>query len=254
MMAKASLSPNEMWAALIEACGYLPVPLTGRDYVELLPTRWQQITDRGIRIDHRTYDAGVLNPHRGHSSGVQARGGKWEVHHNPHDARQVWVRLPDGELCEIPWIHHDYVDQPFSDHTWQHLKVEVGRRGDTEQYEADLAEALSDILTRARTGSDSRSEAGVKTSAGSSQSNADVPARPATLEGVITPVPDHPEGPEDGRHPERQAADSAPASTDAESLDDLDEADDSAEDQDWTQAAAAGGFGVYDAQREAEQW
>lgn len=122
MTAKGALSPNEMWAALIAAHGYVPAPLTGRDYIELLPTRWHKITDRGIRINHRTYDDGVLNPLRGQPSDVHARGGKWEVHHNPHDARQVWIRLPDGHLAEIGWIHRDHVHQPFNDHLWQHLK------------------------------------------------------------------------------------------------------------------------------------
>jgi hypothetical protein len=32
-------------------------------------------------------------------------GGKWEVHLNPHDVRQVYIRLPDGHLHEVPWIH-----------------------------------------------------------------------------------------------------------------------------------------------------
>ncbi|MGP4001140.1 transposase [Streptomyces sp. 8N706] len=50
------------------------------------------------------------------------RGGKWKIHYNPHDVRQIWVRLPDGELPEIPWIHRDHVHQPFNDRTWQHIR------------------------------------------------------------------------------------------------------------------------------------
>ncbi|MYT19499.1 transposase, partial [Streptomyces sp. SID7760] len=65
-----------------------------------------------------------------------------------HDARQVWIRLPDGHLAEIGWIHRDHVHQPFNDHLWQHLKTHIEQRGDHEQYESDLAEALHAILTR----------------------------------------------------------------------------------------------------------
>ncbi|WP_405363624.1 hypothetical protein OG535_40495 [Kitasatospora sp. NBC_00085] len=33
--------------ALTAVCGYVPVPLTGRDYLELLPVRWLTIADHG---------------------------------------------------------------------------------------------------------------------------------------------------------------------------------------------------------------
>ncbi|OKJ34994.1 hypothetical protein [Streptomyces sp. CB01580] len=55
----------------------MPVPLTGSDYLELLPVRWQAITERGIRLPHRTYDCDLLGPYRGQDSDVVARDGKW---------------------------------------------------------------------------------------------------------------------------------------------------------------------------------
>ncbi|RPK27580.1 hypothetical protein EES37_36560 [Streptomyces sp. ADI91-18] len=130
------------------------VALTARDYIELLPARWHKISDRGIRISHRTYDDAILNPFRGQPSALHARGGKWEIHHTPHGARQIWLRLPDGQLAEIGWIHRDHVHQPFSDQLWQHLKTQVEHRSDAEQYEADLADTLQEILTRAHTGTE----------------------------------------------------------------------------------------------------
>ena len=51
------LSPNEKYAALVAAAGYLPVTLTGEDYLELLPVAWRAVNDYGIQIDYRTYDA-----------------------------------------------------------------------------------------------------------------------------------------------------------------------------------------------------
>ncbi|MFD5415772.1 Mu transposase C-terminal domain-containing protein [Streptomyces nojiriensis] len=135
MMPRKALTPNQTWAALVAVAGYVPVPLTGRDYLELIPVRWQAITAAGIRIHHRTYDADLLAPHRGRSSPVAGRGGKWEIHYNPHDVRQVWVRLPDGELTEIPWIHRDHVHRPFDERTWQHIRTQAidGNHGDAEQ-------------------------------------------------------------------------------------------------------------------------
>lgn len=77
LLPKKALTPNEMWGALLGACGYVPWPLTGADYVELLPVRWHPITGRGIRINHRTYDHTLLNEHRGRPSPMaRAASGK----------------------------------------------------------------------------------------------------------------------------------------------------------------------------------
>lgn len=255
-MAQAVLSPNEMWAALIAAFGYMPVPLTARDYIELLPTRWHKITDRGIRISHRTYDDAILNSLRGQPSDIHTRGGKWEVHHNPHDARQVWIRLPDGHLAEIGWIHRDHVHQPFNDHLWQHLKSEVEHRGGAEQYEADLSDALQAILTRARTGTDTRPSAGEE-AAGTKRVRAALPAWPDTPAiadgggGGAAQVLHETSG-TSVRLP-GQATEDVPGLDGVESLDDLEDIDED-DDHDWASAAEAGGFGLYDARREAEQW
>lgn len=66
-----ALTPNEKYAALVEFAGYVPMPLTGEDYIELLPAKWRTINSYGVRINNRTYDAKALNPHRqGASRGV----------------------------------------------------------------------------------------------------------------------------------------------------------------------------------------
>ncbi|MGW2088286.1 hypothetical protein [Streptomyces sp. NPDC001880] len=50
MMPRCVLSPNEMWAALVAVCGYVPVPLGREDYIELMPIKRQKgtvtLTDR----------------------------------------------------------------------------------------------------------------------------------------------------------------------------------------------------------------
>ncbi|MGW9210951.1 hypothetical protein ACWGR4_28665 [Embleya sp. NPDC055664] len=158
VMPKVALTPNRMWAALVAACGYVPVPLSRGDYLELLPVRWQAAGERGIRIDHRTYDHQVLGPLRGQSSGVVARGGKWEVHHNPHDGRRVWIRLPDGELTEIPWIHRDHAHHPFDERTWRYVRATVIPHAEADIHEANLAEAFDRLMRRARAGGATRAE------------------------------------------------------------------------------------------------
>ncbi|MFF5826067.1 transposase [[Kitasatospora] papulosa] len=151
VLPKEALAPNEMWSALLGACGYVPLPLTGADYLELLPVRFHPITGRGIRISYRTYDHVVLNEHRGRPSPI-GPGGRWEIHLNPHDVRQVYIRLPDGHLHEIPWIHRDHVHAPMSETAWRHIRAALDRRAGRERHEADLAEAADQVLRRARPG------------------------------------------------------------------------------------------------------
>ena len=74
-------TPNEKYAALVEAAGYVPVVLSADDYIELLPARWQAIGAAGIRIKYRTYDSAGLNPFRQQSSGDARHRNRWEIHH-----------------------------------------------------------------------------------------------------------------------------------------------------------------------------
>ena len=74
-------SPNDDYAALIAAAGYVPVTLTGEDYIELLPAQWRAIGDTGVQIDYRTYNSPELRPLVGQSFGVANKNGRWEVHY-----------------------------------------------------------------------------------------------------------------------------------------------------------------------------
>ncbi|SMF87511.1 Mu transposase C-terminal domain-containing protein, partial [Streptomyces sp. Amel2xC10] len=226
---KKALTPNQMWAALIAVAGYVPLPLSGSDYLELLPVRWQAITERGIRVDHRTYDHDVLAPYRGQPSPVTARGGKWEVHTNPHDARQVWIRLPDGHLTEIPWIHRDHIHQPFNSATWQHIKTITARHSDRDTHEADLADALDQLMRRAHTGTATPGEQRLLT-------------RTAPLK---TPPPAAATRP-----PDPQQADG----WDADSLDDLPDGADEPGDDTADAPVPYTGLGLYDPAQEALNW
>ena len=44
---KRAISPNDAYAAMVAAAGYLPVTLTAEDYLELLPVTWRAINDYG---------------------------------------------------------------------------------------------------------------------------------------------------------------------------------------------------------------
>ncbi|MGW6738976.1 transposase [Streptomyces sp. NPDC055013] len=225
VLPKKALTPNEMWGALLGASGYVPLPLTGADYLELLPVRFHPITGRGIRINHRTYDHTCLNEHRGRPSPTSP-GGKWEVHLNPHDVRQIYIRLPDGHLHEVPWIHRDHVHAPMGETAWRHIRAALGRRGDREAHEAALADTADQVLRRSRPLTGSTAAAAT-------------PSQTA----------DSPPGTPPAQHPAQAPEDS------------LDAVEASAHDDDDDDSQAGGEesppparFALYDAFEEAEHW
>lgn len=151
LMPKRVLSPNEMYAALVAAAGYLPLTLTGEDYLELLPVQWRQVNAYGIRIGYRTYDCTELGPYRLQHSGVTARRGLWEVHYDPYDVSRVFVRTLDGWVT-VPWTHLPMVRAPFAEFTWRHARRLAAQKGVDDSNETEVAKVLDDLLTRAQAG------------------------------------------------------------------------------------------------------
>lgn len=144
-----TLSPNEAYAIAIARAGYVPVPLTSSDYIELLPAQWRAVNDYGIRIDYRTYDAPELGPLRRRPSGVKAKQDLWEVHHDPYDVSRVWVRRTDTlEWIEATWTHLPMVRVPFADFTWRHARALLAARGEDDTNETAVVRVLADLLRR----------------------------------------------------------------------------------------------------------
>lgn len=144
-------TPNQKYAALVEACGYVPVALSGQDYVELLPAAWRAVNSYGIRINNRTYDSPELGPMRLRDSGVTAKRGLWEVHRDPYDASRVWVRdhRGNGGWVQATWKYLNRAPVPFGDLAWDHVSHQLPRATEEE-----LAQAVADLLTRAHAGPD----------------------------------------------------------------------------------------------------
>ena len=150
-MPRRALSPNEKYAALVAAAGYLPLTLSGEDYLELLPVEWRQINAYGIRIGYRTYDCPELGPWRLQHSGITARRGLWEVHYDPYDATQVFVRTTDGWVT-APWTHLPMVAAPFAEFTWRYARRLAAEKGRDDTNETEVARVLDELLTRAEAG------------------------------------------------------------------------------------------------------
>lgn len=152
-------SPNDAYAALVAAAGYVPVALTGNDYIELMPADWRAIGDGGIQVDYRTYNCGELGPYRRQPSGVAGKGTRWEIHYDPYDVSRIWVRNHHAEergWITVPWTHHAMVAQPFADFTWRHARRIAADRGLDDTNETAVAAVLGALLQRAGNGPESR--------------------------------------------------------------------------------------------------
>jgi transposase InsO family protein len=154
-----ALTPNEQYAALVEVAGYVPVPLSADDYVELLPVSWNAINKYGIKLHKRTYDCKALNPYRRQHSGVEQKKGLWEVHYDPYDVTRIWVRNHhDGGWVTVPWKHLRSTPVPFGELAWQHARTVLARRGQDTATEAEIAEAAAALLDKAEHGPDKDQE------------------------------------------------------------------------------------------------
>ena len=143
-----AFSPNEKYAALTETAGYVPLALSPEDYIELLPASWRAVNAYGIKISRRVYDGKELNPLRMQHSGVTARKGLWEIHYDPYDISRVWVRDHwNGGWITVFWTQLRRVAGPFGELAWDHACKEM-----PAATEAELADAVEDLLTRAGQG------------------------------------------------------------------------------------------------------
>jgi hypothetical protein len=144
-----SFTPNQKYAALVEAAGYVPVALSAQDYIELLPATWRAVNAYGVRVGHRTYDGAELNALRGQPSGIAEKKNLWEVHHDPYDVSRIWVRDHHrGGWIDLLWQHLKRAPVPFGELAWDHVRANLPK-GSTEE---EIADAVQALLTRAAAG------------------------------------------------------------------------------------------------------
>ncbi|WP_434592520.1 Mu transposase C-terminal domain-containing protein [Streptomyces sp. A5-4] len=188
---KQAMSPNDKYASLVAASGYLPLVLRGEDYLELLPVAWRAVNDYGIRIGYRTYDSADLGPWRREHSGITAKRGLWEVHYDPYDLSQVFVRTQHGWIT-IPWVQLPLVNAPFADFTWSHARRLAAEAGLDNTNEAAVARVLDQLLTRAELGPDKRTAkvVGRTRTAAAAHRPPTVPETEPRTEPEITPEPE----------------------------------------------------------------
>ncbi|MFG2875055.1 integrase [Streptomyces sp. NPDC048337] len=226
-----TFTPNEKYAALVETAGYLPLPLTAEDYLELLPTRWQAVNSYGIKISHRIYDCDELVALRRQKSGIAEHKNHWEVRHDPYDIRLVWLRdHHEGHWITVPWRLLSRTATPFGELAWDHATRDLRAQGQPTTEDA-IADAVEDLLERAGAGPDNDKPARRRRGGGRSSK---VAARTqATSREPACPRPEPPPRPAALPQPSAAAA--------------AEEADDEA-------IADVVPLRVFDARKEAKKW
>jgi putative transposase len=148
-----TFTPNEKYASLVQAAGYVHLALSAQDYIELLPATWRAINHYGVKIRYRTYDDEALNPLRRQPSGVADKRNLWEVHYDPYDVSRIWVRdhLDGTGWITLLWRHLSSAPMPFGELAWDHELARMRAQGDNPT-EAEIAGAVSALLGRAHRG------------------------------------------------------------------------------------------------------
>ena len=194
-----AFTPNEKYAALVEAAGYLPVALSADDYIELLPAGWRKVNAYGIKLARRSYDSEELNPLRLQPSGIREHGDRWEIRHDPYDVSKIHVRGPDGWIT-VFWKHLDRAPLPFGELAWDHACRSLGREATEEQ----IADAVTALLRRANAGPEQgKPKMSKRDRRVAARTKATAPA--AGPQDRPEPVPDEPE-PQARQHGDGRAA------------------------------------------------
>ncbi|TQE15645.1 integrase [Streptomyces ipomoeae] len=158
LMPDRPLSPNEKYAALVSAAGYVPVALSPEEYIQLMPREWRVIGRNGVRINNRTYDAPALTPFRRQPSGAGPDGKLWEVHYDPYDISCIWVRNHhDTGWITATWRHLRTSPVPMGELVFDRAHQILTERGQRKPNEDAIAQAAAELLDRASDGADHES-------------------------------------------------------------------------------------------------
>lgn len=108
-------TPNSTYMAMFDATGFVPLPLTGDDYIAMMPIVYRTIQLDGIQIHYRRYDSPYLQRYRLSPSYTTGHKRKWAVRIDPNNPAAVWVQDPeDSSWIQCDWMNQDAFGKPFS--------------------------------------------------------------------------------------------------------------------------------------------
>ncbi|MFF9127973.1 Mu transposase C-terminal domain-containing protein [Streptomyces sp. NPDC014889] len=146
-------TPNQMFAAHVASSGYVPLRLSAEDRLRLLPTTWVKVTEKGIRVNNRTYDSRTLNPYRNTMSGWPGKGQRWPVRYHPHQPEKVWLQdHRNGAWAEADYVYQRLIGDAWSEHVWDQATAAHLENGGGTRDEAAIARVARSLLEHAGRG------------------------------------------------------------------------------------------------------
>ncbi|MFF9364514.1 Mu transposase C-terminal domain-containing protein [Streptomyces griseoluteus] len=146
-------TPNQVFAAHIASSGYVPLSLSAEDRLRLLPTAWVQVTDKGIRLNNRTYDSRALNGYRNARSGWPGKGQRWPVRYHPHQPEKVWLQdHRNNAWAEADFVYQRLIGDAWSEHVWEQATAAHLEKGGHTRDETAIARLVRSLLERAGRG------------------------------------------------------------------------------------------------------
>ncbi|PZF66953.1 hypothetical protein DEJ33_06695 [Curtobacterium sp. MCPF17_047] len=98
----------------------------------MLPTMYRHVTDTGVTINYRQFDAEGLDPLRNTKSNIRRRNGRHEVKLDPYNPVKAWVADPKGGWIECTVRNEDALFYP-------HLEDNDFDLNDAETDRSDVA-------------------------------------------------------------------------------------------------------------------
>jgi len=141
------LSPAQMFEHGIARAGYIEVPRDPCLAYHFLAVEWRTIQHYGFEIDHRYYRGKGLAGYTAlEASPYRDKGGKWPVHVDPDDVRQVYFfdLKSTKQWHALPWTHAADCEGPMNE-DGLHFAREMAK---TKHRHVDDKLALAEFLER----------------------------------------------------------------------------------------------------------
>lgn len=157
---RRSLSPNAAYLAAMDVSDPVPLPITGEQYLSLLPVQYRKIRADGIELGTYRYDSEELALLRGRPSGDRRHNDRWEVRHDEWDLSAVWVHdTSKDRWIECERIDGDARDAPFGEHVRKRTRRILRQLPIIDDEAAsNLIPAIVAALPESRTAADAEAE------------------------------------------------------------------------------------------------
>jgi transposase InsO family protein len=140
------LSPAEMFEHGVARAGYIEAPRDPCLAYHFLRVEWRTIQHYGFEVDRRYYRGpGLQGYYAGEKSPYREKGGKWPVHVDPDDVRQVYFfdAKNTQQWHALPWTEAAVCDGPMNEdglHFARELATKKHRYFDDKLALAELLE------------------------------------------------------------------------------------------------------------------